>query len=242
MLYAIFSDIHSNLQAYESLINDLKKKKPDKCLCLGDIVGYGANPRECIGLTKKLNCPVICGNHDLASAGKISTINFNASAKKVINWTKSVLNAADKTYLDSLPLTYSDNDFTLVHGSLFIPDKFNYISGLADAEVSMDKQKTKLCFIGHSHVPGIFVKSADSKIKVPTSSTITIEKKMSYLINVGSVGQPRDHDWRACYCIYDNAKGILSFKRLEYDADSAIKAILDAKLPSDLASRLKRGS
>jgi predicted phosphodiesterase len=85
MLYVIFSDIHSNLQAYESLINDLKKKKPDKCLCLGDIVGYGANPKECIGLTKKLNCPVICGNHDLASAGKIPTTGFNASAKKAIN-------------------------------------------------------------------------------------------------------------------------------------------------------------
>jgi predicted phosphodiesterase len=241
MLYAIFSDIHSNLQAYESLISDLKTKKPDKSLCLGDIVGYGANPRECIGITKKLNCPVVCGNHDLASAGKIPTINFNSSAEKAIIWTKSVLDAADKSYLSSLPLTYSNNDLTLTHGSLFMPDEFNYVLGLADAEASMDRQKTKLCFIGHSHIPGVFAKYADNSVKTLIPSTITLEKNTSYLINVGSIGQPRDNNWRACYCAYDDTKGILSFKRLEYDVNSAAKAILNAKLPPNLASRLFRG-
>ena len=240
MLYAIFSDIHSNLQAYESLIRDFSKIKPDKCLCIGDIVGYGANPKECIDITKELNCPVICGNHDFASAGKIPITNFNPSAKKAVSWTKDTLNAADRSYLGSLPLTYCDNDFTLVHGSLSVPQEFNYVYNMADAEVSMNKQKTKLCFIGHTHVPGIFIKSADGKIEITIGSTVTIEKDMSYLINVGSVGQPRDCDWRACYCIYDNKKRTLSFKRLEYDVASASKAILDAKLPSNLASRLKK--
>ncbi len=239
MLYAIFSDIHSNLQAYESLISDLKRRRPDKSLCLGDIVGYGANPGECIGMTKKLNCPVVCGNHDLASTGNTPIINFNSSAKKAIIWTESVLNTADKTYLGNLPLTYTDNSVTLVHGSLFMPHEFNYVSGFADAEASMDKQKTKLCFIGHSHIPGVFAKSADGSIKTLMPSTITLEKNTSYLINVGSVGQPRDNDWRACYCVYDDTKGVLSFKRLEYDVGSASRAILNAKLPPDLAFRLK---
>jgi len=241
MLYAIFSDIHSNLQAYESLTSDLKRRKPDKSLCLGDIVGYGANPKECISITKKLNCPIICGNHDLAAAGKTATINFNFSAEKAIIWTESVLNAADKSYLGSLPLTYGNNDLTLVHGSLFMPHEFNYVLGLADAEASMDKQKTKLCFIGHSHIPGVFAKYADNSIKTLIRSTITLEKNTSYLINVGSVGQPRDNDWRACYCVYDSTKGTLSFKRLEYDVDSAGKAILNTKLPPNLAFRLKEG-
>jgi len=241
MTYAIFSDIHSNLQAYETFIEDCKKEKIDKYYCVGDIVGYGANPRECIKLTKELDCPVVCGNHDWAVAGKLSCDYFNPRAKHAVLWTKAAIDEKDKNYLSRLPFVYEERDFALVHGSLDSPEEFNYISDLRSATYNISLQKSKICFIGHSHVPVIFFKPKDNYVNYITQLEIKIEPDILYLINVGSVGQPRDGDWRGCYCIYDDEKNSLRLKRYEYDVKSAAKAIIDAGLPPYLAHRLEKG-
>ena len=242
MLYAIFSDIHSNLQAYEACINDFKNEKVDKYYCVGDIVGYGANPIECINLTKELNCPIVCGNHDLAATGKITNDNFNSSAKEAVIWTQGELQNSDKDYLNSLPFVYNEGEFTLVHSSLYLPEEFGYVTNSDDAGLCMKQQKTKLCFIGHSHIPGIFEKTKDNQVKVTPETKIQIKENTQYLVNVGSIGQPRDGDWKACYCLYDDAKDILHFKRLKYDVNAASKAIVDVGLPKHLSERLKHGA
>lgn len=241
MLYAIFSDIHSNLQAYEAIVEDFKKEKVDKYLCVGDIVGYGANPRECIQLTINLNCPAVCGNHDLAAVGKISTENFTQHAKEAIFWTQHNVTEIGQKYLAELPFTYNETNFTLVHGSLSFPEEFNYVLSARDAADSISLQKTQLCFIGHSHIPGIFFKDERDHVSFIKNQQLTIMPKVLYLINVGSIGQPRDGNWRACYIIYDDKKNLLCFKRIEYDVKTASKAIIDAGLPRHLADRLKKG-
>ena len=241
MLNAVFSDMHSNLQAYEAFIEDCKKEKIDRYYCAGDIVGYGANPRECIELTKELSCSVVCGNHDWAAAGKMSCDYFNENAKEAVLWTQGAIDEVDKNYLSGLPFVYDKGDLTLVHGSLDSPEEFNYILDLRSATYNFQMQKTRLCFIGHSHVPVIFFKPKDSYVNYTAQLEVKIEPDIFYLINVGSIGQPRGGDWRSCYCIYDDDKNSLRLKRIEYDVKAASKAIIDADLPPYLAHRLERG-
>ncbi len=241
MLNAIFSDMHSNLQAYEAFLKDCKKEKIDRYYCIGDIVGYGANPKECIKLTQELNCPLVCGNHDWAAAGKMSCDYFNQYPKEAILWTQQNIDEADKNYLSNLAFVYEEDGLTLVHGSLNLPEEFNYILDVESAIYNLRLQKTRLCFIGHSHVPVVFFKAKDSYVNYTTEPQIKIEPELFYLINVGSVGQPRGGNWRLCYCIYDDEKNNLRFKRLEYDVKTASKAILNAGLPPYLAHRLEKG-
>jgi len=241
MLSAIFSDIHSNLQAYQAFIKDCKKERIDKYYCVGDIVGYGANPKECIKITQELNCPVVCGNHDWAAADKMDTDYFNRYAKEAILWTQATIDDIAKNYLSRFPFVYEEEGLTLVHGSLDLPEEFNYILDFQSATNNLRLQKNKLCFIGHSHVPIVFLKNKNGYVNYTTDSNLKIEPDMFYLINVGSVGQPRDGNWRACYCIYDDEKKVLQYKRIEYNVKPAVKAIIDAGLPPYLGYRLERG-
>lgn len=241
MLKAIFSDIHSNLQAYEAFIKDSKSEGVDKYYCVGDIVGYGANPRECIKITQQLNCPVVCGNHDWAAADKMPCNQFNEYAKEAVFWTQRNIDEADKNYLSNLPFVYEEENLTLVHGSLDAPEEFNYILDLESAANNIKLQKTKLCFIGHSHVSGVFFKADAGGIDYTEETQIKLEPNIYYLINAGSIGQPRDRNWRACYCLYDDEKNLLRFKRLEYDVKAASKAILSASIPAFLAQRIEEG-
>lgn len=241
MLSAIFSDMHSNLQAYKAFIEDCKKERIDKYYCVGDIVGYGANPKECIKLTQDLKCPVVCGNHDWAVADKMHPDYFQQNAKEAIFWTILHIDEAEKNYLSGLPFIHEEENLTLVHGSLDSPQEFNYILDLKSAAYNLNMQKSRLCFIGHSHAPVAFFKKEEGYINYTTSREIEIEPDAFYLINVGSIGQPRDGDWRACYCIYNAQKNVLRFKRVEYDVEAASNAIIEAGLPAYLAQRLKYG-
>lgn len=241
MLSAIFSDIHSNLQAYQTFLEDCKKERIDKYYCTGDIVGYGANPKECIKLTQKLNCPIVCGNHDFAAVGKLSCDYFNQHAKEAVFWTQRNIDETDKNYLSRLPYLYEEKNFGLVHGSLDSPEEFNYVLDLESAAVNIRLQKSKLLFVGHTHVPVIFFKAKDTHVNYTTELQIKTEPDLFYLINVGSVGQPRDRNWKACYCIYDDEKNLLRFKRLEYDVKAASRAIINVGLPTYLAHRLEKG-
>lgn len=240
MRYGIFSDVHSNLEAFESVTKAIRGEKIDTYICGGDIVGYGADPSHCIKLTKELTDNVICGNHDWASVGLFDTSCFNPYAKEAVRWTTKNLNEAEKKYLKNLKVLYEEKDFVVVHGSLEEPERFHYILDLDSALRNFLILQKRICFIAHSHLPIIFSKSGDD-ITYTRLPKIELDKDASYIVNVGSVGQPRDGDPRACYCVYDVNNNTVEIKRVPYDVKKAQSKILKADLPPILAERLSKG-
>ena len=240
MRYAIFSDVHSNLEAFESVLQAFKEEKVDKYFFVGDIVGYGADPKECIKLLKKLQAVSVCGNHDWAAVGKTSISYFNEYAKAAVLWTRDALNEEEREFLKSLELVYQDADLTLVHGTLDAPGDFNYIFDTYTALQTIGLLKTQVGFVGHSHTPFI-IKSEQGFPVIVGENKAKIEKDKKYLVNVGSVGQPRDGDPRAAYCVYDKKENTIEIKRVIYDIKSAQNKILKAGLPEILADRLAEG-
>ncbi|MDP2943398.1 MAG: metallophosphoesterase family protein [Candidatus Omnitrophota bacterium] len=224
MRYAVFSDIHSNLEALEAVLEALRAEEADRYFCVGDIVGYAADPKACIKMIRELNCLTVCGNHDWAAVDLIDYSYFNVYARASVDWTKTQLDDSERDYLKGLPLKYEDEEITLVHGSLKRPEEFDYIFGEDDASRTLDLCRTKICFVGHTHSPAKFTEGSKR------------------LVNVGSVGQPRDNDPRAAYCIYDTDTGTVEIKRVKYDIRKAMNKILGAGLPEPLAYRLLEGS
>lgn len=241
MRYALISDIHGNLEAFEAALDAISKDKVDGYLSIGDCIGYGADPKECIKRLKSLDCEaLIAGNHERGVLGLFDIDNFNEYAKNAVIWTKGVLNKSETDYLETFRLVYEDAHFTLVHGSLESPKEFNYITNTGDAYITSRIMKTPLCFVGHTHKAGIFCFQGD-KSEYIRPSGVKIENGKKYLINVGSVGQPRDGDPRAAYVIYDDESGTVDIKRVVYDIEGAQKKILKAGLPAFFAERLPEG-
>ena len=241
MRYGIFSDIHSNLEAFDTVIQAYQKEAIDKYLCVGDVVGYAANPRECIEKVKSLAMATVAGNHDWAAADLFPPEYFNPIARQAILWTRQLLSQEDFSFLKSLKLIFKDKDFTLVHGTLDNPQDFNYLSDDYSAEETFRLMENKICFVGHSHIPGIFIQDADEELHYLDDSC-EIKGENKYIVNVGSVGQPRDGNPQAAYCIYDTDKKEVHIKRVSYDIASAKKKIIDAGLPRLLGDRLLSGS
>jgi diadenosine tetraphosphatase ApaH/serine/threonine PP2A family protein phosphatase len=239
MRFAIFGDIHANLHALEAVMDDAKTQLCTHFVCMGDIVGYNANPRECIEIIRNLDCPIVKGNHDEQAAMIVEREGFNPLAEEAINWTRGQLTTAEKAWLASLRLQRQVRDFTIVHATLDTPHKWGYVFNQFDAAASFSYQHTALCFIGHTHVPKAYVR--DVSVRTIPLDLIAVQPGKKYLINVGSVGQPRDGDWRPAYCIYDTAADEIELRRVPYDIDGAQKNILDAGLPPRLAERLALG-
>ena len=241
MRYGLISDIHGNLEALEAALGDLAKERIDEYLCIGDIVGYGANPRECIKIVRELELKaLIAGNHEWGVLGFLDIDYFNEYAREAILWTKNILNHHETDYLKSFKLSWSEGCMTLVHGSLEEPQEFYYIFDPKDADKTLKLQKTQLCFVGHSHMPGIFY--SDGKVANRVNSLKTrIEADKRYVINIGSIGQPRDGDPRASFAVYDEDEGIVEIKRVPYDIERAQAKILATGLPTTLALRLAEG-
>ncbi len=239
--YAIFSDIHSNVDAFMAVLDDMKQQKITHPICLGDVVGYNAAPRESLKLVMALGCPFIMGNHDEMVAGIARGENFNALAGEGISHSKKHLPAKFKEHLKGLPMQQRIEHFTVVHASLDDPHNWNYINSDLEAESSFTYQHTRLCFVGHTHIPKVFIrdKQVHERAVMPT---MKLERNARYLINVGSVGQPRDRDWRASYVIYTPAQELIEFRRVEYDIERAQERILKAGLPEPLAVRLSLGA
>ncbi|MFC1645719.1 metallophosphoesterase family protein [Candidatus Omnitrophota bacterium] len=237
MRYAIFSDIHSNLEAFEGVLSAYEKEGIDKYLCVGDIVGYGANPKECIQIIRDKKITTVAGNHDWASSGRFDVTYFNPRAREAVHWTRKQLNTSEIDYINNLDLIYKEEGFCLVHGTLIKPERFEYLFELTDTKAAFEAMQSDLCFIGHTHSPVIFSKDGE-EITYGKENNINIEPNKQYIINVGSVGQPRDGDSRCCYCIYDSDNKLFQIKRIKYDIESAQKKILDAGLPSTFANRL----
>ena len=255
MKHAIVSDIHSNLQALEAVLNEIRQLGCDEILSLGDIVGYGGEPNECVELLIERSVISIKGNHDKAAAGTEEPWNFNPIAKEAALWTRENLTDRNKAHLAGLPDYRDYGTYVLVHGAVSDPDK--YITGPYEAEPEFDLMGDRgICFFGHTHACALYARS-DSEIriidvsKIPPdkkSLHIQLEKDTKYLINPGSVGQPRDRDPRASYLIYestdtarDSTRTSVELRRAEYDIESAKKKIMAAGLNRALAERLTYG-
>lgn len=239
MRYAILSDIHGNLDALKAVLGASDRETVDAYVCLGDIVGYGPQPSECLHEIRKYAGTVVAGNHDLAVCEKLNLSNFNVLAREAILWTRGKLTADDNEFLSNLPLEERLEGFHAVHGTLYAPELFDYVQTSYDAYLSMARMDAPLCVVGHSHVPVTFVQG--DVIGYSLGEAIKIAPDQKAIVNVGSVGQPRDKDPRACYAIYDTEKQTVRIRRVSYDIESVVAKIREAGLPAQLGERLRVG-
>lgn len=240
MKYIIISDIHSNLEALEAVVRSFPPREDSKILCAGDIVGYGADPGPCIDMCRSMGLASVRGNHDAAVIDKTNIFFFNGSAVRAVLWTKKNLDPSGKDLLEGLPLVITGPDITVVHGTLHQPEEFLYMITESEAARTFKLLKGRICFVGHSHVPGVY-SLKDGKIEYACAKRMKMDKDGKYIVNVGSVGQPRDSDNRACYCVYDTEAEEIEFRRIEYDIQKAHDKIIKAGLPSVLGERLHHG-
>ena len=238
MYYAVMADIHSNLEALTRVLREIGAKKPDKIVSPGDIVGYGADPNECLNLVVE-NCDlVVMGNHDQAIQDVELRTSFNEMARAAIEWTADCLPEESKEKIRTWPRLSVDQaaDLTVVHASPNEPGKYHYLFDSHDAETSFALFSTRGCFIGHTHVPSLFSSSGSSGYLSAGKHQLSREQR--YIINPGSVGQPRDRNPQASVAFYDSEKLELEIVRLDYDNQTAAQKIRNAGLPSFLADRL----
>jgi len=239
--YGIFSDVHANLEALEAFLKAIERERIGQFLCIGDIVGYGANPNECVHRVKGLNCFSVAGNHDWASVDLFPEQYFNSDALEAIKWTRNQLDTFSRNFLEQQPLIYRDKNLLLVHGTLVDSDKFYYLDTEVAARESFQVLTGNICFVGHTHAPGVFVQGALGKIEYFVKDHFVLEAEHKYIVNVGSVGQPRDGNPQASFCIYDTSKREVAIKRVGYDAQTASEKIIKSGLPQFLGNRLLKG-
>ncbi len=236
MRIAVISDIHGNLEALNAVIEYLQEREIKNVYCLGDIVGYGPNPNECVQTVAKHAMTTVIGNHDHAVLGLTSTEYFNDFAKISTFWTSNALSQDNREFLSGLNFTHSIDDILLVHATPSDPPMWHYILSEMDARHEFDHFSQKVCFIGHSHFPIVFSREGFSR---------RMKQKLNgqdkYIINVGSVGQPRDGNPKACFCVYDQEMQEIEYVRLAYDVYTTRTKIIQAGLPVFLAERLTKG-
>jgi diadenosine tetraphosphatase ApaH/serine/threonine PP2A family protein phosphatase len=243
MRIAILADIHSNLTAFETVLADIEKRGGvTETWCLGDLVGYGPDPCECIALSRKTCKYCVAGNHDRAAAGKIDTNDFNPRAAEANEWTTVQLKSDDIKYLSSLPLTIEKGEFTLAHGSPRDPI-WEYLFSIREAAENLDAFNTPYCLVGHTHQPLVFSFGRfreTSMTKLEHESEIVLGEKR-LIINPGGVGQPRDGDARASYGIYDSTIRTFTLYRVAYDIKAVQERMRAHGLPAMLIARLEVG-
>lgn len=241
MLYGICSDIHSNACAFRSVLQSMKDNGVERKICLGDLVGYGPDPDECVQLARDNMDVCLIGNHDSVASGKESSEGFNQYAKKAIDWTSQHLSKDSVEYLHSLPYKVEENDIFFVHASPYSPQSWFYITELEDALDAFDNFKERYCFVGHTHSPVIVANREQAIPKILDEYEYTIEDTERLLVNVGSVGQPRDRDPRSCWCFLDtNAKSVRLI-RVEYDVFYTQKRMESFGIDKFLIDRLSVG-
>jgi len=240
MTTALISDIHGNLEALDAVLAEIETRRPRRVLCLGDVVGYGASPNECLAKVRERCGLVLLGNHDAAASGGPEAARFNIYARVAAEWTAKTLTRENREYLQRLPLTSSEGSSFLVHASPACPRDWEYLLDRFDAEPQFHYFTEPICFIGHTHQPAVYMADPAGTKSLPLSN-VTLAPDRRYIINVGSVGQPRDHDPRACFVVYHEAAGEVEFVRVPYDIEGAQAKIRAAQLPEVLAARLATG-
>ncbi len=237
--YAILGDIHSNWEALSAVLEDAQRHDVDSYVCVGDVVGYNANPAECLEKIRELCLVVVRGNHDHYVAHDECLEDFHPLAANVIDWTRRQLSNEQLQYLKNLRLSAMVDGFTIVHSTLDMPEKWGYVIDAMDADANFNYQTSSVCFHGHTHVPVVFERQGRVVRSSFTSFQTTLGRKC--FVNTGSVGQPRDGDPRAAYVIYDPAARRIDLRRVEYDIEATQKKIIEAGLPERLARRLENG-
>ncbi len=239
----VLSDIHSNLEAFEAVLDDAGPV--DWVWCLGDVVGYGPDPNDCVNLLKSLPHLCIAGNHDWATLGKLDLRDFNPDAREANLWNRKQLTPANLAYLDALPETRVEGQFTLIHGSPRHPI-WEYIIYASTAQVNFEYFDTPYCFVGHTHTPAIFCLQNEGGAKTcepippPVGELISLGPER-LILNPGSVGQPRDGDPRASYLLLDTEALTIEYRRVEYPFEKTQAKMLEHDMPLRLVLRLGYG-
>jgi diadenosine tetraphosphatase ApaH/serine/threonine PP2A family protein phosphatase len=240
MRVAIFSDVHANLHALRAVLEDVDRRRVDARACLGDNVGYGAEPRECLDLLFESCTALLAGNHDLAAAGQLSDSRFSGLARHAVEFARRELTPSQRARLGRLPNEELFGELLLVHASPADPADFPYVRDAASAREQFDARPFRLALYGHTHLPLVFEDDGE-RVALSMRPTVPLAPDARYLCNVGSVGQPRDQDPRACYAIYDSIARTIAFHRVEYDVDAASSRIRAVGLPEELGTRLLVG-
>ncbi len=240
MRYAVLGDIHANIDALEAVLDALEAEPVDAVLCTGDLVGYGGAPGACVARVREMAPRVlVAGNHDWAAAGRLGLEYFNQYARAAILWTRKVLSRDDLAWLGEHDVLRVDGAVTVAHGTIHDPEQFDYLQSAYDAHLSFAHLTTPYAFVGHSHIPVTF--KSGTAITYVIGDDIEVGDAAQALMNVGSVGQPRDEDPRASFGIFDEATRSLRILRVPYDVERAIARIQDADLPEFLGDRLRIG-
>lgn len=244
MRYGIISDIHSNLEALNLALDSLGHV--DAIYCLGDVVGYGPNPNECCEIMRERQAIMVLGNHDAAVIGKIALDWFNPVARQAVEWTQGHLTDESRLFLESRPLVHRSEYFVMVHGSLRIPESFYYVGSPFEARPTFDSMAAfNLCFIGHTHIAECYVRKAGEKggdqIEMTNGGTVDLKPGFQYIVNPGSVGQPRDGNAQAAFAIYDTDAQTVEIRRIDYPIPITQDKMRIAGLPDPLITRLEYG-
>ena len=239
MKYAVIDDINGNIEACDVFLADAREQQCTHYCCVVDVVGYGANPKECLDIVRKMAMPCVKGNHDEYCSSEEELEGFNPHAAEAVVWTRKQLTDDDRKWLRELKYMRLVASFSMVHATLDQPERWGYVFDKLMAAASFTYQNTSVCFFGHTHVPIAFIR--DSVVRGGTYSKFKVEPGRKYFVNVGSVGQPRDNNPKAAYVIYDLSEGSIDLRRLDYDIGKAQQKILDAGLPPRLAERLAFG-
>lgn len=242
MRYAIVSDVHANLEALEVVLADIAGRRPDAVVCLGDFVGYGPDPVPVVDQLRSRLVGAVAGNHDLAALGRLDISTFNSLAQAAIVWTRDQLTDPVRRFLDALPRTITPDGFLAVHGSVRDPVE-EYIFDQETARASFDAAAFSLCLVGHTHVPAVFVRVGEAVTGEPLlpDQTLELHPDRRYIVNVGSVGQPRDGDPRAAYLWLDADARTATLVRLPYPVEKTQEKMMAVGLPPMLAERLAYG-
>jgi len=244
MRYLIFSDLHSNLESLQSFSEIAETIAHDKKVFLGDLVGYGADPNACVDWVRKNADIILGGNHDYAVVGKTELTYMNPYAYQACLWTRKELTPENKEFLQGLPSEIVEDGVHWVHSSPFEPEQWHYVVSRADGKINFDHFSTQLCFLGHSHRPVVIEQEqgqggAITDCISPTKCELKPDHR--YIVNVGSLGQPRDGNPKPAFVIYDSIRSTIEYQRYEYDFAATQRKILACGLPPYLAERLEKG-
>jgi len=240
-IFGICSDIHGNLEALEAVLKDMEKHGVTQKICLGDIVGYGAEPERCVKEIKENDWLVLTGNHEEGLIYPEMLEYFNNSAVAGVQWARQQMGDADIEWLSGLPHVIRGSSYELVHASLDDPMNWDYVLSCEEAERHFEYQQSLVCFCGHTHSGMIWRKGRRIYSKVPSARQFSLPKRQKVLINVGSVGQPRDGNPKASYVLFRPEARTVQFRRVAYNVKFAKEKIIKAGLPENLGKRLLRG-
>jgi predicted phosphodiesterase len=240
--WVVFSDIHSNLEAFQSVLADMRTLRFNRTVCLGDVVGYAASPKDCLDLLRTLETDVLQGNHDFAVVDDGTLLDMSGPAVAGIRYTREQLSTSRRDFFATLSLVSSHGDLQFVHSSLDRPEAWTYLRREPEIRAHFAAQTHPVCFCGHTHIPGVFLMDSANEVhSLGSTGRVELPREGKFLINAGSVGQPRDRNPDACYVVFETGTRTVEFRRVRYDIEAAQSRILAAGLPRITAERLSLG-